>query len=113
MAKLVFYADNDVTSGAEAVNTAMLKENADAYCFVGDGPYSSSGTGWVAQQKKAFDDKKDKMIWSRGNHDCSESESRKTQTDMEAWFPEAKGVGITDCWLSAKQVGNVYVISMD
>ena len=32
---------------------------------------------------------------------------------MEAWFPEAKAAGISDCWLMAKQVGNVYVISMD
>ena len=44
MAKLVFFADNDVTSDAEAVNAAMVKEKTDAYCFVGDGPYSESGT---------------------------------------------------------------------
>src|SRR5687767_11226372 len=91
----------------------MVKENADAYCFVGDGPYSSSGTGWVSQQKQHFDDKKDKMIWSRGNHDCSSSESAQTQKDMEAWFPEAKSLGIGNTWLISKQVGNVYIISMD
>ena len=60
--KIVFHADNDVNSNAEAVNAAMVKENPDLYCFIGDGPYSTKGTGWVAQQKKHFDDKKDKMI---------------------------------------------------
>ena len=113
MIKIVFHADNDVTPGAKAVNAAMVTENADLYCFVGDGPYSDSGTVWVSQQKQHFDDKKAKMMWSRGNHDEDESESKQTQEDMEEWFPEAKGVGITDCWLSSRQVGNVYIISMD
>ena len=113
MIKIAFHADNDTNSDAEAVNAAMVSENPDLYCFVGDGPYAKSGTKWVTQQKKHFDDKKDKMIWSRGNHDEDESESKQTQKDMEAWFPEAKGVGISDCWLSSRQVGNVYVISMD
>lgn len=114
MTKLIFFADNDTTSDAKEVNAAMLKEqNVDAYVFVGDGPYSKSGTSWVNMMKQSFDDKKDKMIWSRGNHDEDESESKQTQKDMEAWFPEAKGAGISDCWISAKQVGNTYVISMD
>ena len=113
LVKIVAHGDNDINSNAEAVNAAMVKENPDLYCFVGDGPYSTSGTGWVAQQKKHFDDKKDKMIWSRGNHDEDESESKKTQQDMEAWFPEAKALGISDTWLMSRQVGNVYVISMD
>ena len=68
---------------------------------------------WVDQMKTSFDDKKAKLIFSSGNHDEDESESKQTQEDMEAWFPEAKGVGITDCWLSSRVVGNVYVISMD
>jgi predicted phosphodiesterase len=114
MAKICFHADNDINSDAQAVNAAMVAENADAYCFVGDGPYATSGTGWVTQQKKHFDDKKDKMIWSRGNHDTESSESWKTQDDMEAWFPESKSLGIGErTWLISKQVGNVYVISMD
>ena len=75
--------------------------------------YSESGTGWVDQMKASFDDKKDKLIFSRGNHDEDESESKQTQEDIEAWFPAAKGIGFEDTWLTAKQVGNVYVISMD
>ena len=37
MAKLVFFADNDVNSDAVDVNNAMIAENPDAYVFVGDG----------------------------------------------------------------------------
>lgn len=113
MIKICFHADNDTNADAQAVNAAMVGENADLYCFVGDGPYAKTGTKWVAQQKKHFDDKKDKMVWSRGNHDTKSSESMQTQRDMEAWFPEAKKLAIGDTWLYSKQVGNVYVISMD
>lgn len=114
MTKILAFGDNDVTSDAEEVNAAMLKEeNVDLYAFLGDGPYSESGTKWTSMMDKSFGDKKDKLIFTRGNHDEDESESKQTQKDIEAWFPAAKGIGFEDTWLSSRQVGNVYVISMD
>ena len=111
--KIAFHADNDVNSNAAAVNAAMVRENADLYCFVGDGPYSSSGTGWVTQQKRSFDDKKDKLMFSRGNHDTKSSESMQTQRDIEAWLPSVKSNIGTDTWISSRIVGNVFIVSMD
>ena len=112
--RLLAFADNDVTSDAEEVNAAMLKvENVSAYMFVGDGPYSESGTEWTGMMDKSFGDKKDKLIFSRGNHDEDESESKQTQEDIESWYPAAKGIGFADTWLTSKQLGNVFIISMD
>ena len=108
MTKLTFFGDNDTTSDAEAVNAAMLKENADQYVFVGDGPYAKTGTKWVEMMKKSFPTT-DKLMMSQGNHDNNESESDQTEKDIEAWIPS---LGTTK-WLEGKQVGNSYIISMN
>ena len=90
MTKLVFWADNDVTSDAKKVNQAVLTENADFYYHVGDGPYSEQGTEWTDMMNESFGDKKDKFDISRGNHDCKASESEQTQKDIEEWHPAVK-----------------------
>ena len=51
---------------------------------------------------------------SRGNHDTQSSESMQTQRDIEEWLTELKITGgPPDTWISAKQLGNVYIINMD
>ena len=111
LVKLVAFADNDVTKGAKAVNQAIIKEQADVYCFVGDGPYSKDGVEWTEMMGESFNDKKDKLMMSRGNHDTKESEDWKTQEDIAAWY--GNGLSPRGNWLMSRQVGNIYIISMD
>ena len=113
--KLVAFGDTDTTKDAENVLTAVMKEeNVSQYLFLGDGPYSKTGTKWASMMSKYFDETKKQMLMiTRGNHDEDESESKQTQKDMEAWIPSVKGIGFEDTWLSAKQVSNAYIIDMD
>ena len=115
LVKLIAFGDNDSTGDANNVLAAIMKENeVSQYLFLGDGPYAKSGVKWTQMMAKYFDDAKKKLLMiTRGNHDEDESESKQTQKDIEAWYPELKALGISDTWLSAKQVGNVYIINMD
>ena len=114
LVRLLAFGDNDSTPDAVKVNDAMMKvPNVSQYLFVGDGPYDKSGKKWTGMMLKSFGDKKDKMMWSRGNHDCVGSESKQTQVDIEQAFPEAKSKVVPGTWCNSKQIGNVYTISMD
>ena len=121
MTKIILFGDNDTTADAVKVLDAMKKEqNVDQYVFLGDGPYASTGTKWVGMMKPYFSDTSKLMI-SQGNHEDEESESEKTQTDIEAWLPSLKetpekGTDAsweTTSWLSAKQVGDVFIMCMN
>lgn len=111
--KILVFADNDSTPDSENVLSAMMNEpNVSQYLFVGDGPYSKTGTVWVNMMRKYFDDVKVKLLMlSRGNHDTKSSESIQTQRDIEAWIPSLKRPD--DNWLTSKRVGNTFIISMD
>jgi predicted phosphodiesterase len=111
LVKLIAFADNDVTKDANAVNQAMIKEQADVYCFVGDGPYSKDGVKWTEMMGESFNDKKDKLMMSRGNHDTKSSEDWKTQEDIAAWY--GNGLSPRGNWLMSKQFGNIFIISLD
>jgi len=120
--KIIFFGDNDTTADAVKVLDAIKKEqNVDQYVFLGDGPYSKTGTKWVGMMKPFFPDTS-KLILIQGNHDDEESESEKTQQDIEAWIPSlktapAKGGGDQSwenpTWLHSKQVGDIYLIGMN
>ena len=113
-ARLLAFADTDTTSGAKAVLTALMKiENVSEYEFVGDGPYDTDATDWINMMKSHFNtpDKLAKLRISQGNHEHKESESQNTEDQIEAWLPHLKNANDQLDWLSAGQVGNVYVIS--
>jgi flavodoxin len=121
MTKLVLFGDNDTTPDAVKVLDAMKKEqNVDQWIFLGDGPYAKTGTKWVGMMKPYFPTT-DKLILSQGNHEDEESESEKTQQDIEAWIPSLKDSPAeggdqsweNPTWLTAKQVGDVFIISMN
>src|SRR5687768_10955463 len=115
MTKIILFGDNDTTGDAVKVLDAIKKEPAvDQYVFLGDGPYATSGTKWVGMMKPYFADTS-KLMLAQGNHEDEESESEKTQTDIEAWLPFLKEIPEkgTDksweqtSWLQSKQVGDV------
>lgn len=121
MTKLVLFGDNDTTGDAVKILDAIKKEqNVDQYVFLGDGPYAKEGTKWVAMMKPFFPDTS-KLILSQGNHEDEESESEKTQQDIEAWIPSLKESPAqggdqsweNPTWLTAKHVGDIYIISMN
>ena len=121
MTKLIFFGDNDTTGDAVKVLDAIKKEqNVDQYIFLGDGPYSKTGTKWVGMMKPFFPDTS-KLILIQGNHDDEESESEKTQQDIEAWIPSLKESPAqggdqsweNPTWLHSKQVGDVYILGMN
>lgn len=115
LVRLLAFADNDTTSGAKAVLSAMFQvQDVSEYEFVGDGPYSRSGTAWVSMMKTYFNtpEKVAKLRISQGNHEHPESESQQSEEDIEAWIPSLNNPtneGLD--WLNAGKVGNVYVIS--
>ena len=112
--RMVAFADNDTTQDAEDVSAAIMKVlNVSAYLFVGDGPYSTSGTKWVNMMKKYWNTPElvSKLIVSQGNHEHKESESDQTEKDIEAWLPHLNKSPEGLDWTSAQQIGNVYVIS--
>lgn len=113
LTRLLAFADNDTTNDAEDVLSAMMKvSNVAEYEFVGDGPYSKSGTKWVSMMKKYFDSEKVKKLRiSQGNHEHKESESQQTEDDIEDWIPSLNKSPEALDWTSSGQVGNVYVIS--
>ena len=114
LTRLIAFADNDTTSGAKAVLDQIMKvESVAEYEFVGDGPYSNSGTNWVNMMKTYFNtpDKIAKLRISQGNHDHKESESDQTEKDIENWLPSLNKSPEGLDWTSSGQVGNVYVIS--
>ena len=109
--RLIAFADNDTTNDAEDVLKAIMQvPNVSEYEFVGDGPYSKSGTKWVSMMKKYFSTT-DKLRISQGNHDEKESESNQTEKDIEEWIPSLNKSPEGLDWTSSGQVGNVYVIS--
>ena len=113
-ARLLAFADNDTTDDAEAVLDAMDKvPDVSEYEFVGDGPYSTSGTAWVGMMQDHFTagEKVSKLRISQGNHDNEESESKQTEEDIEAWLPSLNNSNEALDWTSSGKVGNVYVIS--
>src|SRR5215203_690529 len=122
MTKIIFFGDNDTTADAVKILDAIKKETAvDQYVFLGDGPYATSGTKWVGMMKPYFPDLS-KLVLVQGNHDNEESESAKTEADIEAWKTDLKQTpetGGTDPswekpkWLTSKQVGDVYLIGMN
>src|SRR5215212_373349 len=131
MTKIIFFGDNDTTADAVKILDAIKKEGTavDQYVFVGDGPYATSGTKWVGMMKPYFPDT-NKLVCVQGNHDDEESESEKTQQDIEAWIPsleqhppefdvkpdplpEGWASWEKTSWLTSKQVGDVYLIAMN
>src|SRR5215203_2381565 len=121
--KIAFFADNGVTQDAEKVLDAIMTEqDIDQYIFGGDGGYWQKGPEWVSMMQKYFDDtKKAKLIISQGNHDHKDSEREQEQQVIENWIPSLKEtpeVGGDQSWektrwLTAKQVDNIYIISMN
>jgi hypothetical protein len=121
--KIAFFADNDVTDDAKKVLDTIMKEHdIDQYIFGGDGPYDEQGSEWVSMMQKYFDDtKKTKLIISQGNHEHEESEREQEQQAIENWMLTLKDTPeVSDDqswektrWLTAKQVGNIYIISMN
>ena len=121
MTKIILFGDNDTTADAVKVLDAMKKEqNVDQYVFLGDGPYATSGTKWVGMMKPYFPDIS-KLMLAQGNHEDEESESEKTQQDIEAWLPFLKETPETGgdqswektSWLQAKQIGDTFIMCMN
>ncbi|HET6717116.1 MAG TPA: metallophosphoesterase [Nitrososphaeraceae archaeon] len=121
MTKILFFGDNDTTADAVKVLDAMKKEqNVDQYVFLGDGPYSKTGTKWVSMMKPFFPDTS-KLMLSQGNHEHEESESAKTEADIEAWIPSLKDTPEKGGdqswektkWIASKQVGDVFIMCMN
>jgi calcineurin-like phosphoesterase family protein len=121
MTKIIFFGDNDTTDDAVKVLDAIKKETAvDQYVFLGDGPYAKEGTKWVGMMKPYFPDTS-KLMLTQGNHEDEESESEKTQQDIEAWLPHLKETSEVGgdqswektTWLSSKQVGDIFIMCMN
>jgi predicted phosphodiesterase len=121
MTKIILFGDNDTTADAVKVLDAIKKEtNVDQYVFLGDGPYAKEGTKWVGMMKPYFPDTT-KLMLSQGNHEHEESESAKTESDIEAWIPSLKDTpekGTDQSWentkwISSKQVGDIFVMCMN
>jgi hypothetical protein len=122
MTKIIFFGDNDTTGDAVKVLDAIKKEpNVDQYVFLGDGPYAKEGTKWVGMMKPYFPDTS-KLMLTQGNHEHEESESAKTEADIEAWLPSLKDTPETGGgdqswektkWISSKQVGDVFIMCMN
>ena len=117
--RFVSWGDNDTTQDAINVLDRIFTEpNVSQYLFVGDGPYSTSGTAWTNMMSNYFPvvpcvTKKTDLILSQGNHDHAESESQQAENDIEAWFPGLNNANEGLEWLSSKIVGNVFIISMN
>jgi predicted phosphodiesterase len=115
--KILSWGDNDTTQDAEEVlNIIMTESSVEQYLFAGDGPYSNSGTAWVAMMASYFNTTalKNKLMLAQGNHEHPESASQQAENDIEAWFPglhNATNEGLE--WLQAKQVRNCYIIVMN
>ena len=113
--KIEAFADTDVGNNPESVLDAIFREkDVEAWIFGGDGPYASRGTSWVNMMKKYFTpDIVEDLIISQGNHEHPESETQQAEVDIEAWRPELNQSPEGMDWLSAKQINNVYIISMN
>ena len=124
---LISWGDSDTTNNAEKNLTTILKiKNVLGYLFVGDGPYASTGTKFVNMMKKYFNTPElvSKLIFSQGNHEDEESETEQSQKDIELGFPTLNLANTPEVdpsqnswektsWLTAKQIENVYIISMN
>lgn len=115
ISKFIFWGDNDTTSDAEDVLTAIMQQTGvSAYLFVGDGPYASTATNWINMMNTYFDSiKKALLMLAQGNHEHPESESQTTENQIEAWYPGLNNPVEGLEWLSFRIVGNVFIINMN
>lgn len=114
--RFISWGDNDTTNDATDVLDRIFTEtNVSQYLFAGDGPYASSADDWTDMMDTYFSTPalKGQLMLAQGNHDHNESESNRTESDIEAWFPGLSNSKEGLEWLQQKKVGNAYIIVMN
>jgi calcineurin-like phosphoesterase family protein len=125
LTKIVFFGDPDVTSDADDIYTAGLKEqNVDLYVNLGDNGYH--GANPVELLEKYFpkdSEQYKKLVLVLGNHDDGESESDSTEQKCGAYLPEQykskpefEGTDQSwqdTRWLTTKQIGDIFFFTMN